>query len=229
MLLEELPQAAWEARHELQAGVVDAMAKWTASLGNRLVPPAWHPLNGAAAADLPDCDAVRFHPTVPQGNVVVERFGLDGEHATAWRGYQSAGPAPAGFAAMAEAAQELPDDPPLALEVKTCLADLPRHYLAGKAPMAGPALFNAVWDLVLGAPAAVPGLAAAWTGAVAEVLKSSCGMIVFEPTGLGEYPSTWLRTSDGKTPRGDWIVRVIRPGVRTVKNTLVWPAVVETE
>lgn len=229
MLLYELPQAAWEGNHEMQAGVVDALANWCTALNHQLVPKAWHPLDGTAAAECPPTDAVRFHPSAPAGNVVVERFGVEGQHASAWAGYQSAGPAPVGFSELVKAAQTLGDELPLASEVKTCLVELPRHYLAGKAPLAGPALFNAVWNLVLGASDAVQGSGRPLTDAVAEVLKSSCGMVVFEPAAMGEYPSSWVRAPDGKSPRGDWIVKVVRPGVRTVKNTLVWPAIVETE
>lgn len=227
--LEDVPLCAWEGREEIQARFVDAFAQWCRALGHRLVPSAWHPLTGTTAADCVSCDTVRFHPTVPAGNIVVERFGLDGPHAAAWRGYQSAGPAPEGYGVLVEAAQGLTADVPLVREVKTCLADLPRHYLAGKAPLAGPGLFQAVWNLVLGAPEVAHMPAAVWTSSVAELLRSSCGMVLFEPTGVGEYPSGWLRAPDGKSPRGDWIARVIRPGVRTAKNTLVWPAIVETE
>lgn len=227
--LEDVPLAAWEGREEIQARFVDAFALWCRALGHRLIPPAWHPLTGTVAAGCVSCDAVRFHPIVPAGNVVVETFGLDGPHAAAWRGYQSAGPAPEGYAVLVEAAQGLTADVPLVREVKTCLADLPRHYLAGKAPLAAPGLFQAVWNLVLGAPEAAHIPAAVWTSSVAELLRNSCGMVLFEPTGVGEYPSGWLRAPDGKSPRGDWIARVIRPGVRTAKNTLVWPAIVETE
>jgi hypothetical protein len=130
---------------------------------------------------------------------------------------------------LVQAAQELTADVPIVSEVKTCLADLPRHYLAGKAPLAGPGLFSVVWNLVLGAPELSHASASLWTGAVAELLQSSCGMVLFEPTAVGEYPSGWLRAPDGKSPRGDWIVKVIRPGVHTAKKTLVWPAIVETE
>lgn len=228
-LLATLPAECWDGKCDLQANVFDTLRTWVASLGHRLRPCSWRPLDGSSAADSPPTDCVRFHPTVPAGNIVVERFGLDGEHASAWAGYQSAGAAPAGYAVLVEAAQALSEDSPLTKEVKTSLAELPRHYLAGKAPLVGPALFNAIWDLVLGAPAAVGDSGSILTGAVAELLKASCGMTLFEPTGLGEYPSAWVRAPDGKSPRGDWITRVVRPGVRTSKNTLVWPAVVETE
>jgi hypothetical protein len=227
--LEDVPQAVWEGQHDVQAEVVDAFANWCRALGHRLVPSAWHPLTGTAAAECGSCDTVRFHPTVPRGNVVVEQFGLDGTHAAVWRGYQSAGSAPEGYAVLVQAAQELTADVPIVSEVKTCLADLPRHYLAGKAPLAGPGLFSVVWNLVLGAPELSHASASLWTGAVAELLQSSCGMVLFEPTAVGEYPSGWLRAPDGKSPRGDWIVKVIRPGVHTAKKTLVWPAIVETE
>ncbi len=228
-LLATLPAERWEGKCDLQANVFDMLRTWVASLGHRLQPCSWRPLDGSSAADSPPTDCVRFHPTVPAGNIVVERFGLDGQHAATWAGHQSAGAAPAGFAVLVEAAQGLSEDSPLAKEVKTSLAELPRHYLAGKAPLVGPALFNAIWDLVLGAPAVVGESGSILTGAVTELLKASCGMTLFEPTGLGEYPSAWVRAPDGKSPRGDWITRVVRPGVRTAKNTLVWPAVVETE
>lgn len=228
-LLAALPAERWDGKCDLQANVFDMLRTWVASLDHSLQPGSWRPLDGSSAADSPPTDCVRFHPTVPAGNIVVERFGLDGQHASAWAGYQSAGAAPAGFAVLVEAAQGLSEDSPLTKEVKTSLAELPRHYLAGKAPLVGPALFNAIWDLVLGAPAAVGDSGSILTGAVAELLKASCGMTLFEPTGLGEYPSAWVRAPDGKSPRGDWITRVVRPGVRTSKNTLVWPAVVETE
>jgi len=219
----------WNDGHDLQAQVASILARWVASLGHRLYPSTWHPLDGAAATESPTTTVVQYHPTVPAGNVVVESFGLDGEHAAAWAGHLSAGPAPAGFAVLVEGSRGLSDEVQLAREVRTCLADLPRHYLAGKAPLVGPALFNAVWDLVLGAPEDVRASQTMFTDAVADLLKSSCGMTLFEPTGMGEYPSGWVRAPDGKSPRGDWITRVVRPGVRTAKNTLVWPAVVETE
>jgi hypothetical protein len=68
-----------------------------------------------------------------------------------------------------------------------------------------------------------------WKAAIAEFIRKPFDMVMVAPSKVGDYPSSWVVGPDGKTPSGKHITRIIRPGVRTLENKLVWPAVVETE
>jgi hypothetical protein len=217
------------ADSEQAAALFSDLVAWCKAVGHDVVPDSWQPELGSSVVPH-GCEQVCFHATIPPGRCVVTTFGIRGSEEQAFEGYVSAGPAPAGFVDIATVAGALSAEVPRYKAIRECVAELPRHYLAGKAVLAGPNLYNAIWNAVVDAAPAADGEALlALTDGVRRLLEHSCGMTLFEPTQLGEYAAAWVRGPDGKPPRGSWIVRVIRPGVRTVRNTLVWPAVVETE
>lgn len=206
------------------------LARIAALHGHGVTPEAWHPRTGtpapgpAAAADL----AAVFHPTVPSGGLVVERFGIAGEQGREGRCRRSAGPAPAGYEALRGLAGSLPGDEPRCRELLQVLDDLPRHVLDEKARLAIPSIYDSVWKVLVEHPA-VAGDQAPWKAAIAELIRKPFDMVMFEPGKLGDYPTSWIVEAGGRAPRGRHIVRVVRPGVRTLEKKLVWPAVVETE
>lgn len=219
-----------EASEDALAGAFGLLARIAALHGHRVTPEAWHPRTGtpvsgvSAAGDL----AAMFHPTTAAGDWIVDRFGVEGDHGRAGRCRRSAGPAPAGYEPLRMLAQGLPSDEPRCGELRQGLSDLPGHVLEEKARLAIPRIYDNVWN-VLVEHSATAGDPAPWKAAVAELIRKPYDMVMFEPTKLGEYPSSWIVEAGGHSPRGRHIVRVVRPGVRTLEKKLVWPAVVETE
>ena len=67
--------------------------------------------------------------------------------------------------------------------------------------------------------------------AVHRLAADAYGYAVFRPKALGEFEGKgWVQMADGKEPqgpRGMRIDRVIRPGLRTLENKLLQPAIVE--
>jgi hypothetical protein len=64
---------------------------------------------------------------------------------------------------------------------------------------------------------------------ILDLLKAACGLLPFEPTSVHDMPSGWIQEADGRPPRGRRIRMVQRPGLRTIDNRLVRPAIVTTE
>ncbi len=108
--------------------------------------------------------------------------------------------------------------------------ELPKHSLAGTLSLALPNLFDQVWVAFAATPAGEAGVP---VEAVAkpffEMLKAACRMVPFEPRAIAEYSAGWVKESDGSQTRGRRIRRLVRPGIRTVENVLVRPALVITE
>lgn len=201
---------------------------WCTACGVTLVPTDWHPARGTPAEVLP-VERVDFHPTVPDGAVVVERFGAvagDGSVVASAAGFVSAGQAPPGFSEVDEAVRGLADDGEVVARFRRSVLEFPRRVRAGQTSTAAAGLFDVAWRAVMAAPDRDDLRRAA--AAVHGLLDRSFDMVVFEPKSLGEYHETWLRTSDGRTPRGLRVDRLLRPGLRTLDNRLVWPALVET-
>jgi hypothetical protein len=115
-------------------------------------------------------------------------------------------------------------------EVTRRTDELARHSLAGTLPLALPNLFERLWELFEVLPDRQPlSEAEAANAALREMLKSVCGMVLFEPATVGDYPSGWVRDPDGTQPRGRRIKRLVRPGLRTLESALVRPALAITE
>jgi hypothetical protein len=212
------------------------VAEWCDAVGHKLVPATWQPEFGSpsplsdrvAAAETNSGWDVRFHPTVPSGNLVVESFGIAGEHHRDEVAHVSAGPAPAGYEQVLRDLSELAETAEIWNELGESLEEFPRRVLAGKQHLAGPAIFDAVWRGVLTVQHS-RNMHQQLIDGVAEVLRDACQMTTFSPASVGDFPSDWVCDRDGSPARGTWIARVVRPGLRTSKNTLVWPAIVETE
>lgn len=204
-----------------------ALGDWCVATGARLVPAEWHPTDGSPSDGL-DIEEVRFHASVPSGRVHVERFGAvagDGSVAVSFQGFVSAGSPPIGFTDVADLAAQLFGAGEELERLHRCIADFPKRTLNGKGSLAAKSLFDIAWKAFQTAPAD-QGLMDLVT-AVHKLLERAYGMVLFEPASLHEFPELWLRTVDGSPPHGTWVRRIIRPGVRTRNNDLVWHAIVE--
>ncbi len=206
---------------------------WCAASGMTITPHDWHPASGASADGL-GVERIDFHDTVPEGRIVVERFGIgapEGVAVSALEAFLSAGPPPTGYADLRAQAISLADDGEAVGRFRACVLDFPRRFRLdsgeqrrGEAPAAG--LFDVVWKAVMKAPERDDLRRAA--EAVHHLLDRSFECITFEPKTIGEYPEGWLQTSDGGRPRGLRVERLLRPGLRTIQNKLKWPAIVDT-
>ncbi len=218
----------------VQADAYRLIAGWCRAVGHILLPEAWEPQQGSpgesAAADgsaAPD-RPVRFHPTIPAGNLVVEAFGVSGPHGRDLQASLSAGSAPRAYQGVFAALDRLEIEADVAAELRNRVQEFPRRILAGKQHLAGPALFDAAWNAVA-ADGRLVEQAEQFTEAIAELLLEACQVSTFIPSTVGEFPSGWICDGEGNAAAGTWIKRVVRPGLRTAKNKLVWPAVVEME
>jgi len=187
----------------------------------------------AAFADLtlaPDFDA-----QAPTGTVVIRRFGLRGVHERPFSGAVSAGPAPAGFHEFREWAGRLGNShevghTPSSGDLLRRADELAKHALAGTLALALPNLFDRLWETIASVPDTAGGVELESAAAsLFEMLKGCCRMIPFEPAKMGEFPAGWVREADGTQPKGRRIKQLVRPGLRTVENVLVRPALVITE
>jgi hypothetical protein len=235
LLLEELLRDR-VAPPDRRTAIFTAAADWCEGLDHALMPSGWRAdgrLLPSAFADL--ALAPEFDEQAATGAVAVRCFGLQGVHGWPFSVAVSAGPAPAGFRefrAILEPlgnAQEVGHTPPYGELVRRA-DELARHALAGTMSLALPNLFDRVWELIAseGEAASRVDLEAA-AARLFEMLKFACRMIPFEPSKIGEYSAGWVREADGTQPRGRRIKRVVRPGLRTVENVLVRPALVITE
>lgn len=213
---------------EAAAAACTELTNWCRATGARLVPADWHPTAGVTATGL-DVERIEFHPWVPMGQVVVERFGItanDGTVLSTPALFLSAGPAPEGFADVARLAAAVPDDDEAAARFLRCVAEFPKRAFSGQAATAAPGLFDVAWKAVMAAPERADLRDAA--AAVQRFLDRSHDMVVFEPRTVTDYQESWLRTRDGRPPHGVRVERLLRPGLRTLDNRLVFPAIVET-
>lgn len=210
--------------------VFETVVRIGAARGHAVRPAAWSPHDGTTADAVPDADglAVVFHPTVPAGSVIVDRFGIDGDAGRERRCRRSAGQALEGYDSLAALVATLKGDAPRFEELRQSIADLPRHVLGGKDRLAIPSLYERVWNVLINHPE-VTEHQAPWREAIAELIRKPYDMVMFEPAKLGDYPAAWIVGRDGNEPLGRRIARVVRPGVRTLEKKLVWPAIVETE
>ena len=195
-----------------------------------VVPSRWSPASGAPVAEFQSAHEflASFHPTIPPGQVIVDTFGLTGEHPRKGEFRQSVGPAPAGYKRLRDLARAVSGDGPLLQDLHERLDQFPRRVLEDKSRLAIPSLYESVWNVIVDQPDAVGDLES-WKAAIAEFIRKPFDMVMVAPSKVGDYPSSWVVGPDGKTPSGKHITRIIRPGVRTLENKLVWPAIVETE
>lgn len=234
-LLDELLRAQ-EVEPALKTEVFTATVEWCAAIDHVVLPSDWRAegrLLPAALADLsvpPD-----FDEHVPTGTVVVRSFGLRGVHGRPFAGAVSAGPPPAGYRDFHAAVEQLGDPAEAGSaqandEILRRTDELAKHALAGTLPLALPNLFDRVWERIAAAsgPEARQRAEAA-NRPLLEMLKTACRMVAFEPATIGEYAAGWVREADGTQPRGRRIKRLVRPGLRTVENVLVRPALVISE
>jgi len=234
-LLDGLLQAG-DAPPAVRNAVFDAAVAWCEALDHDVLPAGWRADGRLAATALADVVVPPdFDDRVPTGTISVRSFGLRGVHGRPFSGVVSAGPAPAGYHSLRQVAARLVDasevgHTPAAGEVIRKLEELAKHAIAGQLPLALPNLYDRVWEVVSAADtvdvraareAAVPPLL--------EMLKSACRMVSFEPTNISDYSAGWVREADGSQPRGRRVKRLVRPGLRTVENVLVRPALVISE
>ena len=238
-LLDALP-----ATHDVSPSVISSVfSKVIAlfaseSLGYAVVPSDWDPREGPPAAFASDgVGPADFHDWIPAGRVAVTAFGLRTLAGTDDRfrftGFTSAGPTPKEYPQLVAAVDEAvrrADENPLWLEVRRRLRELPKHSLAKTLGLAVPNFFDCVWE-ASGSESGPQSTAAirAVQDRTGDILKGACKMLLFEPHGLSDYPAVWIRERNGNSPRGTRIVRLARPGIRTLDNTLIRTALVDTE
>jgi len=214
-----------------------AVTEWSAALDHHVYPVGWRadqPLmpKTLGSPEMP----VEFDDKAAVGSVMVRSFGLRGSVCERpFAGVISAGPSPSGFMNFRLSVTRLGDSPgvghtPSMHEVTRRTDELARHSLAGTLPLALPNLFERLWELFEVLSDRQPlSEAEAANAALREMLKSVCGMVLFEPATVGDYPSGWVREPDGAQPRGRRIKRLVRPGLRTLESALVRPALAITE
>jgi hypothetical protein len=219
-----------------RADVYRAVGAWCDTIDHVLQPAEWRPESrlqpsAFAGLDLP----ADFDDKVSTGAVVVRRFGLQGMHGRPFVGAVSAGPAPPGFHDL-RAAVDGAGSPAIVGyvsrwdEVARRVDELARHSLAGTLPLALPNLFDSLWEVIaVTEHIEALGNVQQTIPPLLEMLKATCRMVVFEPTTVGEYSAGWIREAGGSQPRGRRIRQLVRPGLRTVDNVLVRPAIVVTE
>ena len=219
---------------EARADAHGLIAAWCRAFGHVLLPETWHPRDGApegpsqVTEDTASDPSVRFHPTVPAGRLVVEAFGIEGQYGRALQASLSAGPPPQAYERMVAILDKIDPAGAVEAEVWDRIQAFPRRLLAGKQHLAGPALYDAVWNAVAN-EGPVAEHASALKEAIEELLLEACQISTFNPSSVGDFPSDWLCDGKGNPVAGTWIKTIVRPGLRTSRNKLVWPAVVEME
>jgi len=233
-LLQTLVRAE-ETPASVRADVFASLRAWAVSVGHEVVPTCWSPDRPMEAAALPAlATSTVFHDRVRAGCLVLESLGLDGEHAWPAEGSLSAGPAPSGYVELREVLESLERTTPSGHnpsweEAVRRVRDLPRHALANTLMLAGPNLFDCIWETAaLGKGESAVGIERAKEQMVG-VLKAACGMVPFQPTTPRDFATGWIQEVGGTPPRGRRIRSLVRPGLRTVGNQLVRPAIVISE
>jgi len=219
-----------------RAAIFAAAADWCEAIDHRLVPSAWQADGRLLPAACPELSLEPdFDNQAPTGTVVIRRFGMDGVHGWPCLGAVSAGPAPGGFCEFRACAERLDNsrkvgDIPSDIALIRAADELAKHALAGTLTLALPNLFDYLWEAIAGIadPVARAKVESA-TPPLFEMLKGCCRVIPFEPAKIGDYSAGWVREADRAQPRGRRIKRLVRPGLRTIENVLVRPALVITE
>lgn len=219
-----------------RTAIFAAAADWCEAIDHQLVPSAWRAEGRLLPAACPDLSLEPdFDNQAPTGTIVIRRFGLRGVHGWPFSGAVSAGPTPGGFCELRACAERLDNsrivgDIPSQAALNRAVAELAKHSLAGTLTLALPNLFDRLWEAIAGVadPVARAEVESA-TPPLFEMLKGCCRMIPFEPAKIGDYSAGWVREADGAQPRGRRIKRLVRPGLRTIENVLVRPALVITE
>lgn len=212
-----------------ELGAFEELAKWFRATGSRLEPAEWHPTQGVSPGSFAT-DEVGFHPVVPAERLVVNRFGAvaaDGTVVGKASGFLSVGPPPPGFVDIARMAESLVDEGDEIDRFRRYVAELPRRWRSGPPARVAAGLFEVLWKAIMATPGRNDLLAAA--DAVHQFLDRGHEMLVFVPKTLEEYQQSWLREVDGQPPKGRRVNAVLRPGLRTLDNSLVFPAIVKTE
>jgi len=138
----------------------------------------------------------------------------------------SAGPPPKGFLDVVKVAQTVAGDREEITRFRRCIDEFASRTLKGQGSDAAPSLFDVTWKAAMAAPGDAALEAAA--KAVHDFLKDSYDMIAFRPETLTQYPEAWLRNRENGPARGLRVDRVVRPGLRKLDNSLIYPAIVET-
>ena len=224
-LAQAEPDATWTM------AAFNTLLKWCEATRCEIIPHDWHPSRGTPVNNHKlTLDRFGFHNAVPSGDIVVERFGARnaaGEEVSKLEAYVSAGPEPAGFRAVSETAKALTGENDSLKRFRQCVLDFPKRLLAGQTETAiSTGLFDLVWKAKLSDPDQA--VVEAAVQAVHQLLEQTYSLVLFRPKTIGEYPETWLRTTDGNTPRGNR-VELLRPGIRTRDNKLACPAIVKAE
>lgn len=218
-----------------RAAVFAALRDWASTVGHEILPACWSPDQPPEATALPEVAAPPvFNEHVPAGCLVMQSLGLGGEHAVAAKAMISAGPAPGGFRELrslleALEAKSQAGHTPSWEEAAARVRDLPRHALARTLPLAGPNLFDCIWETAAMASDEGDEQVEQAKQQMAAFLKAACGMVTFLPTNLRDFGSGWVQEIGGNPPRGRRIRSLVRPGLRTIGNQLVRPAIVITE
>ena len=220
-----------EVPADVRLAVFQKSVLWCAALEHAVVPATWCPERPIAVEALPQTELSHlFMGNEPAGSIVIQAFGLQGPSGRTFAGSISAGPAPPGFAGLEEAVTALAARLPFWATIVQRVAELAKHSTAGTLPLCGANLFDAIWEAAAGdVPADSRVFVDDAKASLLELLKAACHMTTFEPSSVGDYPTGWTRESDGKQPQHRRVRCVIRPGLRTLENRLVRPAIVVTE
>jgi hypothetical protein len=219
----------------IRSSVFTSLVAWAASVGHEVIPGAWSPDRPLEAAALPQLASdPMFHAAVPEGCLVLGSLGLEGTCAVPVDAAVSAGPPPAGYAELLESLESLVGSPdtgqnPSWRESVQRVRDLPRHAIAKTLALAGPNLYDCIWEAsTTAAHAGDPRIEDA-KERIVLFLKAACGMVTFQPVTPRDFASGWVQEVGGSPPRGRRIRSLVRPGLRTLNNGLVRPALVITE
>ncbi len=219
----------------IRASVFASLAAWAASVGHEVMPGNWSPDRPLEAAALPQlASAPMFHAAVPEGCLVLGSLGLEGTCAVPVEAAVSAGPPPAGYAELRESLESLVGTPDTGHNPSWCesvqrVRDLPRHAIAKTLALAGPNLYECIWEASTTATQAGDSRIDDAKERIVVFLKAACGMVTFQPATPRDFASGWVQEVGGSPPRGRRIRSLARPGVRTLNNELVRPALVITE
>jgi hypothetical protein len=175
-----------------------------------------------------------FHEGVPEGCLVLGALGLEGECGVPADAAVSAGPPPSGYVELRESLESLvgttdKGQNPSWGEALRRVRDLPRHAIGKTLALAGPNLYDCIWEAATTAADAGDQRIEESKDRIVLFLKAACGMVTFHPATPRDFGSGWVQEVGGSPPRGRRIRSLVRPGVRTLGNALVRPALVITE
>lgn len=236
-LLDVLLAGKWVGE-SVQADVFTLLSQWCAVSATDLFPPGWSPSEGGVVSGGREDFTVRFDETVPMGNLVVQVFGLKGScFQQEFEGYLSAGPAPDGYAELAELSCSVAEVSGELPKLKSLVDDFPgvvwqRHQdcTPGKHPhLRGDAveLFQQVWLLEKPEPSGHDDVTKNVYGrAVINLLKQVCGVEAFWPN--SDDGLAWFADSKENPHKGfNCVTKWIRPALKTQDGRMVLAANVE--